>query len=137
MNEPKQRPTPHQKRQERCIHFTGVSNETCKAGCSYKKLIGSLPCLPWLNLQKAKCDKYQAPTPEQVAEEEAHIQSLIDRMMKAGPLIKRIKTQHKGKSWSGVEECPVCKGRLHMSHAAYNGHVHGRCETENCLSWME
>lgn len=44
---------------------------------------------------------------------------------------------YKGKSWAGVDECPVCKGKLYMSHAAYNGHVHGQCETKGCLSWME
>ena len=36
-----------------------------------------------------------------------------------------------------VIECPECKGRLHLSQAAYNGHVHGKCETPNCVSWME
>ena len=36
-----------------------------------------------------------------------------------------------------VIECPVCKGRLHLSQAACNGHIHAKCETEGCLSWME
>jgi hypothetical protein len=36
-----------------------------------------------------------------------------------------------------VVECPICKGRLHLSQSAYNGHVHGHCETEGCVSWME
>jgi len=36
-----------------------------------------------------------------------------------------------------VIECPQCKGRLHLSQAAYNGHVHGHCETKGCVSWME
>lgn len=36
-----------------------------------------------------------------------------------------------------VIECPACKGRLHLSQAAYNGHVHGHCETPDCVSWME
>ncbi|KKN46563.1 hypothetical protein LCGC14_0671570 [marine sediment metagenome] len=34
-------------------------------------------------------------------------------------------------------ECPLCKGVLHYTVAALNGHVHGKCETENCLGWME
>jgi len=38
---------------------------------------------------------------------------------------------------SEVVECPACKGRLHLSQAAYNGHVHGKCETDGCVSWME
>lgn len=36
-----------------------------------------------------------------------------------------------------VVECPACKGRLHLSIAAYNGHVHGKCETDGCVAWME
>jgi hypothetical protein len=36
-----------------------------------------------------------------------------------------------------VIECPVCKGRLHLRQAACNGHVHGCCETKDCVNWME
>lgn len=36
-----------------------------------------------------------------------------------------------------VIECPLCKGNLHMYQSAYNGHVHGQCETKGCLCWME
>lgn len=36
-----------------------------------------------------------------------------------------------------VITCPACGGRLHLSQAAYNGHVHGKCETPGCVSWME
>ncbi len=36
-----------------------------------------------------------------------------------------------------VIECPMCKGRLHLSQSSYNGHVHGKCETADCVSWME
>ena len=125
------------KRAERCVHFTGVQNKECKAGCPYERFIGSLPCLPHLNKENATCEKYLAPTPEQIAKEEAEIEMMMARFMKVGPIIKRIKLEHKGQNWRGVEACPVCNGKLHMSHAADNGHVHGRCETENCLAWME
>jgi hypothetical protein len=36
-----------------------------------------------------------------------------------------------------VIECPECKGRLHLSQSSYNGHVYGKCETPDCVSWME
>jgi hypothetical protein len=36
-----------------------------------------------------------------------------------------------------VVVCPICKGMLHLSQSSYNGHVHGRCKTEGCVSWME
>ena len=34
--------------------------------------------------------------------------------------------------------CPICNsGSLHYSIAASNGHIHARCDTEKCISWME
>lgn len=36
-----------------------------------------------------------------------------------------------------VIECPACKGKLTLTQSSYNGHVHGHCATENCVSWME
>jgi hypothetical protein len=39
---------------------------------------------------------------------------------------------------AGEMECPVCKtGKLRYSRAAYNGHVHARCSTDDCVAWME
>ncbi len=37
----------------------------------------------------------------------------------------------------GKIECPKCKGELNYSRAKSNGHVWGKCKTENCLSWMQ
>lgn len=36
-----------------------------------------------------------------------------------------------------IVECPICKGRLHLSQSSFNGHCHGHCETDGCVSWME
>ena len=38
---------------------------------------------------------------------------------------------------SGTIECPVCKGRLTWARDRYNGHLHGQCETDGCLRWMQ
>ena len=35
----------------------------------------------------------------------------------------------------GKIKCPKCEGELHYTRAK-NGHVWGKCKTENCLSWM-
>lgn len=129
---------------DKCIHFNGVMNKICEAGVCYddfrKELPGEngyrFPCIKDL-CGTATCEKRQWP-------DEAYIQGRLDeieqstkRMMLAMELVGRIKQEHKGESWQGVEVCPVCGGKLHLSHAAYNGHVWGRCETENCLAWME
>ena len=38
---------------------------------------------------------------------------------------------------SGTIECPTCKGRLAWARDSHNGHLHGECETEGCLRWMQ
>lgn len=60
--------------------------------------------------------------------------------------VKAVNAAHKdakakgfGKNNGGVSEmtCPICGGLLRYSVAAYNGHIHGKCETEGCVQWME
>ncbi len=36
----------------------------------------------------------------------------------------------------GTITCPICKEPLHYSRRN-NGHVWGKCTTENCLNWMQ
>lgn len=43
----------------------------------------------------------------------------------------------KGHGGGGTIICPKCHGTLHFSVASINGHVHGNCETADCLRWME
>ncbi len=38
---------------------------------------------------------------------------------------------------SGTIECPTCKGRLVWARDSHNGHLHGQCETDGCLRWMQ
>ncbi len=83
------------------------------------------------------CEKYEEPTPKDLASYDDQIAMATARMKKTLPLVARVKAEHKGESWHGTEPCPVCGGVLHLTHAACNGHVWGRCETEECVSWME
>lgn len=127
-----------------CRHRCSMMEKCCKAGVNFEQLgmgklgLGrSMPCYYVAGTIPIHCDKYERRTFEEVQAEDAEMDARIAEFLLAGPLIRRIKEEQKGKSWAGVEECPVCKGKLHLSHAAYNGHVHGQCETEGCLSWME
>lgn len=45
-----------------------------------------------------------------------------------------IKEQNKDR---GYIECPSCKGRLSFSKAKSNGHIAAKCETKNCISFIE
>lgn len=65
------------------------------------------------------------------------MKELMKNMELSLPVMEQVKKDHKGEDWVGMVECPKCKGELQVSHARYNGHVHGRCKTDNCLGWME
>jgi hypothetical protein len=87
--------------------------------------------------QRLECEHFKAPTAEEIA---LHKQGMEEReslvkTVKAG--ITRWRFQHQGCSHSEIVECPACKGHLHLSIAAHNGHVKGRCETGGCVSWTE
>jgi hypothetical protein len=134
-----------------CIHYRGITGPrgervtSCEVGIDYEAWRGvghdKQPC--FLDDQgqskpnAMSCPHLRRPTPEEIA---AHKRWLDERWAKLGTVMVGIadwRAAHKGKSASEVVECPACKGRLHLSIAAYNGHVHGRCESEGCVSWME
>lgn len=126
-----------------CKHFTGIQNKVCRKDIRYDSFNESeneIPCLPGFTNGRrppGHCACFELQTPEEIAEAEAAIKAAIDRLTKTGPLIGKVKREHKGHDWRGIEVCPICQGRLHMTHAKYNGHVHGKCETKDCVSWME
>lgn len=138
-----------------CIHYRSPSQgigkpdlPTCEAGVEYKSVqpkVGPTfrgqPCFLDEKGQSKPdalpCDKLRRPTPEEIA---AHEKWAAERMGVLSTVMKGImpwRQKHKGRSHAEVIECPACKGRLHLSISSYNGHVHGRCETDGCASWME
>lgn len=38
---------------------------------------------------------------------------------------------------AGTMPCPLCQKTLHYSVSPSNGHLHARCETEDCVTAME
>jgi hypothetical protein len=141
-----------------CKHFNGTwHNKTCRAGVAYADVTPEperktgialrVPCrqkCEWTNPsqlaefnKRGTCPKYEEPTAEDLAENNRRREAAMQRMRLTFPLIEKVKQEHRGQSWQGVEQCPACGGKLHLSHAATNGHVWGRCETEGCTSWME
>ena len=140
---------PKNVKKDTCKHFNGVQNSRCDADVNYRELAGPpnagyvarLPC--WVNSlsdkpqPKVTCEKFCLPSAQEINDWERYVQEHIKRQMKANPLIVAFKKEYKGRSGSVVKTCPVCGGNLHMSIARYNGHVHGKCETDKCLWWME
>lgn len=132
-----------------CRHFNGVGRddkECCRVGVNYRSHVGGedfgwlrrLPCLPKSVdediLQVVLCKLRVFPTPEEAAAEEAHDEELLSIIPLA---IKLCRAHADGKKGIiGVVKCPKCGGHLHYSVARPNGHLHGTCKTEGCLSWV-
>jgi hypothetical protein len=96
------------------------------------------PCLSGHLLDDATaiCPHWIRRTREQGEERADSLERSIRNMTLVGPVVSAWRKKlPRGKS--EVIECPACKGRLHLSQAASNGHVHGQCETKECVSWME
>lgn len=135
---------------DKCVHFNGVQHQACDAGVVYDKVDegrrlpyrAALPCrkpgkyLPD-GVSQCHCPKLRFPTKEEAQAEAAEWDGHMAKMEAALKVIDPIRKEHKGKNWSGVIECPNCKGRLHVRHAGCNGHVHAKCETTGCVDWME
>jgi hypothetical protein len=132
-----------------CVHFRSMARHgTCEKGIDYTALNGGseylrmqkLPCFIKAGEkpgQRVHCEHFRAPTADEIA---LHKQSVEDRLrlvmtVKAGIVPWRVK--HQGSSHSEIVECPACRGLLHLSIKAHNGHVWGNCETSGCVSWTE
>lgn len=128
-----------------CKHRCSMMERCCKAGVEFDQLrqqqpnrVGySLPCYYIGGTVRIACDKFEPLTKQDCIEDDRRIERAILRQMAVGPIVSRVKEEYKGKDWSGKESCPVCQGTLHLSHSSYNGHVHGQCETDGCVAWME
>ena len=130
-----------------CIHYRYNRSEpdTCEAGVDYEAWRGishdKQPCfLDETGLSKPDaihCPHLQRPTPEEIAahEEWSKKHREVFGIVMVG--IASWRKEHKGRSVTEIVKCPACGGSLHLSIAACNGHVHGHCETEGCVSWME
>jgi hypothetical protein len=86
--------------------------------------------------QRALCPQWLRTTREQGETHVDELERVLQRMEIVGPAVAAWR-QKPPRGKQEVIECPACKGRLHLSQSAYNGHVHGRCETPGCASWAE
>lgn len=89
--------------------------------------------------QLASCPKWLRRTREQGEQRADAFEKSMEQMRIVGTFLSGWKTWTKNNRVAKAEvvECPVCKGRLHLSQAAYNGHIHGQCETAGCVRWMQ
>jgi hypothetical protein len=134
-----------------CIHYVGSpkfyeSNKrhVCEAGVDMESFRGvkfdARPCFlddGESRPEAIECKHLRRPTKEEIGAHEEWVRSRLDRLRVVMKAIESWRNANKGRSHSEVVECPICKGRLHLSISSYNSHVHGKCETPGCVSWME
>lgn len=89
--------------------------------------------------QRAMCPKWERATREQGVQRFNEFQEHDRKFALVMGVVEGWRSWSKKNRVGKAEviECPACKGRLHLSQSSYNGHVHGKCETEGCVSWME
>jgi hypothetical protein len=133
---------------ERCVHFTGIQNVTCKAGVLYESVevnhepiaghTRSRPCNRKLNHCNATCEKSEFRSLDAArVEGERRAAEIEDSIKFTGLARKAILAQTGNRGGSGTVECPKCSGKLHYGQASTNKHIHASCETPKCLEWME
>lgn len=125
-----------------CQHYEpklGIGNDAnwCNAGCDRSKA----PCIGGHELPDpiAICPSWIRRTREMGEDRADRVEKAMQRFTLVMPVVKAWRTWSKKNRVGKAEviECPACQGKLHLSQAAYNGHVHGQCETKGCVSWME
>ena len=147
--------------EDHCKHWAGIrpllsgGDGKCQAGVSYydvsaekdrdKVTINTLPCIAG-RCPQAMCAQRVFPTQEEVKQWEVERERLFEESFREVAQSRQAIVEHLGGPWKrgmpsagGVIDCPVCGGvkTLRYSRAGYNGHIHARCKTEDCVSWME
>lgn len=131
-----------------CRHFNGMMNETCDVGVSYSELTEahrfSPPCYVSSRTddrEKVVCAKYSPLSPEEVETEEREFKERMKFTLEARRRCvedsERQEFKLKVRGVEGTVECPKCQGKLQYSRSEYNGHIWAKCDTKECLQWIE
>ena len=127
-----------------CQHYIAPLRgvKACKCGVVYDEQFPKKPTACWTGGGKTdqdqllRCPKWLRRTVEQSEARADELEALLRTMAPIYPVV----TEWRNKPPIGkyeVIECPACQGKLHLTQAGCNGHVHGKCETDGCANWME
>lgn len=120
----------------------------CKAGVVYREQFGGEEFGLFLRIccndggkrnddeQRRLCPKWERESREEGIRVFEAFQVSDARFAKVMPVVAEWR-KRKPIGKAEVIKCPACGGLLHLAQASTNGHVHGSCETEGCVSWME
>ena len=145
-----------QKEVNYCRHYNGrgfVDGTHCRAGVPESKfgpLSGAAlrrPCVepnPMAHvrdragIEVIPCDQRSLYSAEERAKQKAEMDAAMNRVIVGLRIASKWRVRPKPtEDRHEIVECPECKGKLHLSQSAHNGHVHGACETAGCMQWME
>lgn len=132
-----------------CKHRTAFDDKkfpVCKAGVNYHefKVAGEygkyygdqMPCLGRsVTDAKTRCQKFENWTREEIDARRRKVEATMDRIRKAMAAIMEAADGKRGVG--GQVTCPNCSKPLHYSIARVNGHIHAKCETPHCVSFMQ
>jgi len=135
-------------RKKFCKHYDGREillgkTRKCKDGVNVRELVGGeisgwmnrIPCCK-ANESDIVCELYQDYTQEEIDANDAWLNAHMERCKAIGPLCVIIRKKHPH-GGCGEIECPVCGSVLDYGRASSNGHIHGQCRGDGCISWME
>lgn len=123
-----------------CKHFNGIQNDECAAGIRLDSIPRirtggvSLPCLRADG--KTACSKWEEPGDGELLAAEEDLKRLLLRLEQALPWINAMKAKFPNGTHREIDTCPVC-GKTIAFRIASNHHMAARCETENCITFIE
>lgn len=134
-----------------CVHYAPRVGNGCDAGMDREKI----QCVPTPSTRSGKmmkwgpcinghtladpcshCPKWERRSIESAEKYADDIESALHNMTIVMPAISEWRSK-KPIGKAEVIKCPKCKGRLHLSQAACNGHVRACCETKDCVNFIE
>lgn len=116
----------------------GVDAETLTLGFKLAR-----PCICSLAKDSGKpiavCEKFRERTTESAVDYANTVEKSMEQFLTTLPWIGKIKEQCQGKKTDqqGIDTCPVCSKRIGWSWTPDNGHMSARCETEDCVNFIE
>jgi hypothetical protein len=125
----------------KCRHYRGTVERRCAAGIVLKTLAGGgtqgwgtrLPCGYWpgepVGGERATCASFSPVTAAEEEADRAAVKIMLAHVLAAKKLVPRQPGKY-------LVVCPACGGHLHTERHG-NGHVWARCDSKDCLSWLE
>lgn len=129
-----------------------MMQKTCKLGFNYLEMCGGerlgcarrIPCCGKAegvegrpDLGPVTCSKFELNTPEEIAAHDAQIAEIVTRFKKTLPWVSAMKKKFPNGCGAEKDTCPICGKDIGFRIAPGNMHMWARCETENCVSFIE